>query len=232
MDEEGLISYMKKKRKTERTIGSCVENARMFEVFLNDRGITAEESSATDLDSFVSSVLDGKNVGKFMWTLQNYFSFIKHDKMLKHSQGIREQHTAKSRKPFKLKDFKDVNQESISKLSTEGILTVEDMLQAGKTQSKRIELSEKTGIDSEEILELAKLSNLTRLGAVKAVRARLYHDSGFDTIEKIAKATVEELMNGTREFIDKTGFNGIPPTPKEAENTVKTAKKLSDVLTF
>jgi hypothetical protein len=96
----------------------------------------------------------------------------------------------------------------------------------------RKELSEKTGIDHEGILELAKLSNLTRLGAVKAVRARLYHDSGFDTLEEIAKVSAEELIKRTREFIEKTGFDGIPPTPKEAENTVTTAKKLSDVLTF
>ena len=52
------------------------------------------------------------------------------------------------------------------------------MLKAGKTESMRRELSDKTGISLDELLELAKLSDLSRLGAVKTVRARLYHDSG------------------------------------------------------
>jgi hypothetical protein len=232
MDKEGFACYLKKKRKTERTIITCVENAQRFEEFSKEGGRTAGDTSADDLDSFVSSALGGKNVAKYMWTLQYYFAYIEHNELLKYCKTIREEHTAKSRKPFKLKDFKNVNQESVRKLSAAGIETVEDMLQASKTKSKRKELSEKTGIKSEEILELAKLSNLTRLGAVKAVRARLYHDSGFDTLGKIAKVSAEELIAGTKKFIEKTGFNGIPPTPKEAENTVKTAKKLADVLTF
>ncbi|MHA2300862.1 MAG: DUF4332 domain-containing protein, partial [Candidatus Thorarchaeota archaeon] len=211
---------------------SCVENAQRFEAFLAATGKTARNSSEIDLDQFIASVLGGKNVARFMWTLQYYFSYIEHEKMLKYSQIVREEHTGKKRKPFKLRDFKDVDQEAILKLSALDIQTVEDMLKAGKTETMRKELSEKTGIDHEGILELAKLSNLTRLGAVKAVRARLYHDSGFDTLEEIAKVSAEELIKRTREFIEKTGFDGIPPTPKEAENTVTTAKKLSDVLTF
>jgi hypothetical protein len=232
MDEEGFISFMKKKRKTERTISSCVENAQSFEAFLAGTGKSAKDSSRSDLDLFVTSVLDDKKVPKFMWTLQYYFKFIEHDEMVKYSQIVREKHTAKKRKPFKLKDFKDVNQEVIQRLSAVGIQTVDDMLEAGKTSSMRRELSERTGIEIEGILELAKLSNLTRLGAVKAVRARLYHDSGFDTLEKIASVSAEELIQRTREFIESTGFDGIPPTPKEASNTVSTASKISDVLTL
>ncbi|MHA2385660.1 MAG: DUF4332 domain-containing protein [Candidatus Thorarchaeota archaeon] len=230
MDEEGFISYMKKKRKTTRTISSCVENAQRFEEFLTERGKTAEDSSEMDLDLFVSSILDGKNVAKFMWTLQYYFTYIEHDGMLKYSGIVREEHTAKKRKPFKLKNFKDVNHELVHALSAIGIETVDDMLKAGRTEPMRRELAEETGFDSEGILELSKLSNLTRLGAVKAVRARLYHDAGFDTLEKIASTTADELIEVTKEFIEKTGFEGIPPTPKEAANTVKTAKELSDVL--
>ena len=79
-----------------------------------------------------------------------------------------------------------MNHELVHALSALGIETVDDMLKASKTESKRRELAEQTGFDPDGILELSKLSNLTRLGAVKAVRARLYHDAGFDTLEKIA----------------------------------------------
>ncbi|MFW9890101.1 MAG: DUF4332 domain-containing protein [Candidatus Thorarchaeota archaeon] len=231
MDDEGFVLFLKKKRKTELTISSCVKNAQSYEAFLAESGKTARDSSQMDLDLFVSSILGSKNVAKFMWTLQYYFQFIEHNEMVKYCQTVREKHNAKKRKPFKMKNFKDVNQEAIRRLLEVGIETVEDMLEAARTDSMRRELSERTGIEAGEILELAKLSNLTRLGAVKAVRARLYHDSGFDTIEKIAAISADELIRGTKEFIEKTGFDGIPPTLKEAANTVKTARKLSDALT-
>jgi hypothetical protein len=195
MDEEGFISFMKKKRKTERTISSCVENVQSFDAFLAGSGKSARDSSRSELDMYVASVLDDKEVARFMWTLQYYFKFIENDEMVRYSQIVRKEHTARKRKPFRLKDFKDVNQEVIQRLSTVGIETVDDMLEAGKTSSMRRELSERTGIEIEGILELAKLSNLTRLGAVKAVRARLYHDSGFDTLEKIASVSAEELIH-------------------------------------
>ncbi|MFW9912521.1 MAG: hypothetical protein ACFFEU_08610, partial [Candidatus Thorarchaeota archaeon] len=76
MDQEGFISFMKKKRKTERTISSCVDNAQSFEAFLAGSGKSAREASRLDLDLFVASVLDDKRVAKFMWTLQYYFKFI------------------------------------------------------------------------------------------------------------------------------------------------------------
>ncbi|MFX1368545.1 MAG: DUF4332 domain-containing protein [Promethearchaeota archaeon] len=227
MDEEGFASYLKKKGKTPRTIKSCVENARTFENFLKNTGKSAMESEDADLNQFVSSVLAGNGVAKFMWTLQHYFSFIGNKELLTHSQKIREVHTAKKRQPFKLRDFKGVNQDAIEKLAKVGIHSVDDMIQEGRTKKQRKDLAAKIGVKSNDILELAKLSDLTRLGAVKAVRARLYHDSGFDTIGKIAATTPEELIRITRDFIEKTGFQGIPPLPKEAANVVRTAKKLS-----
>jgi hypothetical protein len=227
MDEEGFTSYLKKKRKTARTIMSCVENARTFEKFLKNTGKSAADSEDADLDLFVSSVLRGGGVSKYMWTLQYYFSFIENRGLLKHAQRIREVYTSRKRKSFRLKDFRGARQDTIEKLAEIGIHSVDDMRERGKTKKQRKDISSKTGIKQKEILELAKLSDLTRLGAVKAVRARLYHDAGFDTIDKIARVTAEELIEGTKEFIERTGFEGIPPLPKEAENAVRAARNLS-----
>lgn len=227
MDEESFTSYLRKKRKTARTIEACLESARTFDKYLKKTGKTAVESSEEDLAKFVSLVLEGKGVAKFMWTLQYYFSFIENKELLKHSQRIREAYTAKKRKPFKLRNFQGANLDLIEKLADMGIHSVDDMLQQGKTRKQREDIASKTGVTQGEILELAKLADLTRLGAVKAVRARLYYDAGFDTIAKIAEVTADELIKVTSEFIERTGFKGIPPLPKEAENAVKTARNLS-----
>lgn len=184
--------------------------------------------SEKDLDVFIESEIDRKKVAGFMWTLQYYYSFLENDTLLKYVSRVREKHTAKKRRPFDIKDFVGVNPSSAEALANHGIRTVDDMLEAAKTKKQRSELAKKTGVSEAEIFELAKLSNLAQVGGVKSVRARLYHDAGVDSVEKLAGMTAEELQAATSRYIEKTGFDGIPPTPKEAANAVKDAKKLKD----
>jgi len=42
----------------------------------------------------------------------------------------------------------------------------------------------------------------------------------------MARWNPEKLRTYLVEFVKTTGFEGIPPLPKEAEHTVETAKKL------
>lgn len=227
-DESGFRAYMKKQRKTPNTIESCVENASQLEGYLGKSGKSASDCKEEDLDEFIASEVDNKKIAKFIWTLQYYLSFLDNDALLRHVRRVREKHTAKKRRPFEIKDFMGVRSKSIDKLAEQRIETVGDMLKAAKTKKQRTELAKKTAVKAEEILELAKLSNLSQVGGVRSVRARLYYDAGIDTIEKMSNMTGEELRDVISEYIEKTGFDGIPPTPKEAENAVKDAKKLKD----
>jgi hypothetical protein len=71
-----------------------------------------------------------------------------------------------------------------------------------------------------------QLSDLARIPGVKRIRARLYFDAGLDTMAKIAACDIEQLRKRTSDFIQRTHFNGIPPTPGEAEHTIAMAKYL------
>jgi len=77
-----------------------------------------------------------------------------------------------------------------------------------------------------------KLSDLARITGVKGIRARLYYDAGVDTVEKMAKWDAEKLREMLVSFVERTRFDGIAPLPKEAEFTVKTAKKLPKVVEY
>jgi hypothetical protein len=134
--------------------------------------------------------------------------------------------------PFPLKDFLKISPAHIEKLEALGIRNANQMLTAGKTPKKRQELSTKTGIPSEVILELVKLSDLTRIFGVKSIRARLYYDAEVDTLDKMAKWDPNKLRTMLIDFVEKTGFNGIAPLPKEAEFTVKEAKKLPRIIEY
>jgi predicted RecB family nuclease len=145
---------------------------------------------------------------------------------------VREKAIAKDRNIFKLSDFRGVNPEHVARLKTAGINNIEQMLAAGSTVAARQELAGRTGVPVSAILELASLSDLSRLDGVKAIRARLYYDAGVDTVEKLASFEPEELLRLTAEFVQRTGFEGIAPLPKEVLHTIEAARKLPKIVEY
>jgi hypothetical protein len=230
MDEKGFIAYMKKQRKTERTISTCVENVRDFEGFLKQHGTSLEKASKQDLESFAADHLEKKRVSKVMWGLSHYFRYVGVDHLLSTAGRTREKRVKASRTPFKLRDFRGVNPKHATRLAELGIDDTKKMLEVGRTHSMRSELSECSRLDISVIEELVKLSDLARIQGIKGIRARLYYDAGFDLLEKLRNVTQETLLTVTREFVERTGFDGIAPLPKEAQSAIATAKKLPDLV--
>jgi hypothetical protein len=64
------------------------------------------------------------------------------------------------------------------------------------------------------------------------VRARLYHEASLDTLDKMAAIEPEELRQKLVVFVEHTGFDGIPPTPKEVANTVAMASHLPRIVGY
>jgi len=221
---------MKKKRKSEDTIDTCVESTKELEKYLEKQRLTIDDLTGPKLETFTSEYLDKKRIVRFLWSLSYYFLFINRSDLLLTAQTVRNQFTKKSRRPFKLKAFRGVQSEHMRKLAAIGIEDVTSMIEKGKTQSHRQELAVKTDLDLSVIEEYVKLSDLSRLPGVKGIRARLYHDAGFDTCLKISKSTKEEILETTKRFVEETRFDGIAPLPKEVASTIETAKKLSDVI--
>lgn len=136
----------------------------------------------------------------------------------------------KKRNPFKLNDFRGVDPATVAALAARGIKNADQMLAAGRTRELRSTLARETGVLESSLLELVKLSDLARLPGVKGIRARLYFDAGVDSVEKMAGWEPEALRLMVMEFAVRTGFDGIPPLPKEVSSTVANAQKLPKVL--
>ncbi len=230
MDQKGFVSFMKKKRKTPNTINACVKNAKEFEAHLEQHGKSIDTATVEDLETFSIYYIDKKWVSRFMWTLSYYFLFIDNAALLKAANQIRGSRIKVKRKPFKLKDLRGVKSEHAAALASVDVKDIEKMLEVGNTPKMRRELAEKTGLDIKVIEEFVKLSDLARIPGVKGIRARLYYDAGFDILEKLRIVTHDELLRITREFVERTGFDGIAPPPKEAQGAITTAKKLPDIV--
>jgi 3-oxoadipate enol-lactonase len=61
---------------------------------------------------------------------------------------------------------------------------------------------------------------------VKGIRARLYYDAGVRSVPALAAWKPEALRQMLVEFVERTGFEGSPPLPKEARSTVENAGAL------
>ena len=67
---------------------------------------------------------------------------------------------------------------------------------------------------------------------VLKVRTRPYFDAGLDTVGEIAKRECTELIQMIEDFIERTGFNGTAPLPKEAATAVATAKYIDKIVEY
>lgn len=233
MDEKGFSDFMKKNRRSENAIKSCVEFIKTFESFLMDfkGGKKLEDVSREDLEDFaVWGEEEFKSINRYLWGIGYYYEYISNPDMCRAAGELRGKKI--KRQPLALKKFRGVKTEHVEKLLAVGIKDVSEMLQAGRTKSEREALSKKSGVPLDMILELVKLSDLARIPGLKNIRARLYYEAGVDSIERLAAWDPKELRAMLVDFVEKTGFEGIAPWPKEARSAVKTAKKLPKMVEY
>lgn len=231
MDENGFRQHLKKMGKKAHVIEGLLQQVRQFEGFLAGKALTIEMAGPVDLQGFATS-LDQQTIRERMRGVALYFKFIGQDALAQQASDLREQEIAKTRQSFKLGDFLGVDLDAINKLHSHGITNTDEMLAAGCSPASRRVLSQQTGISESVILELVKLSDLSRLGAIKRVRARLYYQAGLQTPHMFAGRDPAALRQELLDFVAHTGFDGIAPLPKELRNAVAAADKLSKIVEY
>ncbi|UCH59322.1 MAG: DUF4332 domain-containing protein [Anaerolineales bacterium] len=235
MDVQAFAQHLRKSGKKAHVVAGLVGQVRQFEQYLGqERHKSLGEALPQDLQDYLAASEANKpGKGKTMVRgLALYYHFAGLPDLASTASELRERQIAKTRKIFELKDFRSVDPAHISRLEALGIVNVQHMREAGKTPQDREALAIKSGVPSEAILELVKLADLARIQGLKSIRARLYHDAGADTLEKIAQWEPEELRKMLAEFVNKTKFEGIAPLPKEVNSCVKTARRLPKIIQY
>jgi len=234
MDEEGFRKYLIKGGRSISAVNRCITFVAEFEDFLlgNQIGKGLEDAQGEDLIAFVL-MLDASSktkAKKYLWAIRYYYDFKGNGEIRDLAARMREERI--DRKPFPLKEFRELDPEYIEKLTEKDINNVDQMLAAGWTVLGRKLLSESTGIPQATILEFVKLSDLARIPGVKGTRARLYYDAGLDTVETIARLEPEELREIVVDYVARSGFDGLPTLLAEAEFTVEKARNLPSIVEY
>ncbi len=135
--------------------------------------------------------------------LQNGLKNKKKVQLFAQKSGIEEKYLTLLRReinslhpqPNRISDFPGISEDTIKKLHDKCIKTSVHLYENVLTPDSRKELADKTGIPENELLELAKLSDLSRIKWTGAVFARLLFETGYDTVQEIANADYKDLYN-------------------------------------
>lgn len=230
---EEFARYLKKiKKKKPNVVERNVRTMSEFFVYLRDgHGANLETVSRSHIDDFVEWILEEKKSPKgYLYVLMNYFGFTEQQELRDHAKEVREGFTKKSRKVFKLKEFVDINLDYVSILKEHDIENVEQMLEAGHKLRQRKDLSKKTGIPVEVILEMVQLSDLTRLGYIKAKLARLYHNAGITSPQILASYEPEQLQEHFKNYIEESGWDGTAPYLKDLKYNINNARQIDPIV--
>lgn len=236
LDKEEFRKFLRKNGKSQRVIDLTITHVEEFERYLEEQKGEKkfDKANPEDLDAFISWIEKDESLAakKYLLGIRYLYEFCPNEEMAILASFRWNERVISSETPLKLGEFRGVSVADLAKLEHAGIRNVNDMIKAGQTSAKRKELSAKTGVSVATILELVKLSDMSRIQGVKGIRARLYYDAGIDTMEKMAKRNPNELREMLTEFVEKTGFNGIAPLPKEAKFTVEMAKRMPKIIEY
>lgn len=153
-----------------------VQQVESFGQYLSaERGKELDAAVPQDVRDYIAvlEVKERHSSCKDIRALALYYKFSGNDELASFVSAQREAGIAKGRASFPLREFLGIDPLPIQHLAALGILNAEQMLTAGATPEKRAALAQAAGVTEPQILELVKLSDLSRLAGVKAIRARL-----------------------------------------------------------
>ena len=232
MDKDQLTAYLRSTKRSSSAINRTLWALDVFEIWLKETlGSSIEENiTKNDLVAFIQSA--EKKQKNLLLGLANVFEFIGREDLKVSALKMRRAILNKEIKPMRLKDFLGVDQSLIASLDAKGVSDAWSLLHISKTPEARHDLADELDVPYQDLLDLVKMADLSRMFAVKAVRTRLYLESGYDTLDKLAAQDPMELHLSLVRFVDESGFDGIATLPKEAQATVKTAREMERWVMF
>ncbi|WP_321422849.1 DUF4332 domain-containing protein [uncultured Methanobacterium sp.] len=134
--------------------------------------------------------------------------------------------------PVNLDKFPGVEEETLNKLKNAGIKTSIHLFKQVKTSEDREKLTSELGIEDVVLLELTKLTDMVRIKWVGPVFARIFLDSGTDTLQKVSEADAKTLYEKLVEINREKHYTKSKFTLSDVELCVKIAGMVPKVIEY
>lgn len=129
-------------------------------------------------------------------------------------------------KPNRIKDFSCVDENIVHELEKLGIKNTLKLYAEVLNQTKRDELSVKTGIRKKDIIQLTKLTDLSRIRWVNHTFAYVLLEAGFDTAKKVANANYQEMYETIKQLNEERKIYNAHIGANDMKLCVEFAKSL------
>jgi hypothetical protein len=131
-----------------------------------------------------------------------------HVRKFSQQSGLPEQYVAVLRrvtngyhpKPNRIQDFSCLAEDIVVRLTTVGIKNTRQLYPEIVTAKKRSGLAERTEVDTQDIMTLTKLTDLSRIRWVNHTFAYVLLEAGYDTAKKVAQADYHDLYDTIRQL--------------------------------
>lgn len=135
-------------------------------------------------------------------------------------------------KPVVLEKFPGIKNDTILKLKSQGIRNTAHLFKRVKTPDERNKLAMETGVSAFEILELTKLTDLSRVKWIGPTFARMFVDSGIDTVDKLSKSNYKILYKKLIDVNNLKGYTKANFTEKDVFLCVNVSKMVPNVIRY
>ena len=129
-------------------------------------------------------------------------------------------------KPNAIKDFTCITEDTVVKLEKAGIKDTLRLYDNILTDKRREALSNETGISKDEMLKLAKLTDLSRIRWVNHTFAYVLLEAGYDSAEKVANADYQELYYAVKKLNEERKIYNAHIGVRDMKMVVEAAKEL------
>ncbi|UGY13052.1 DUF4332 domain-containing protein [Bradyrhizobium septentrionale] len=119
-----------------------------------------------------------------------------------------------------------------NKLKSQGIRTTEALLEAARTVKGRKELSAKTGISEQQLLEWANISDYMRIPGMGKAKVGLVRAAGVTTVRELAHRNPSRLAQSMKDANVRRKLVRVMPSEKSVELLIEQARKLPPKITY
>jgi predicted RecB family nuclease len=119
-----------------------------------------------------------------------------------------------------------------SKLKKLGIRTTDALLEAAHTAKGRRDLSAKSGISEQQLLEWANICDYMRIPGMGKAKTGLLRAAGVTTVRELALRNPARLAESMKDINTRRKLVHVLPSEKSVEQIIQKARKLQPKITY
>ncbi|EKQ53362.1 MAG: hypothetical protein B655_1329 [Methanobacterium sp. Maddingley MBC34] len=218
-----LEEFNLKKFKQELKDSEPLPSRKILKDHLDERFEVLKENGVCNLHDLVNLLKTPKKAREFATK-----SDLPEDYLL----ILRREVNSYTPNPVNLDKFPGIEEETLNRLNSARIKNTAHLFRKVKTLADRKKLALELKIDDSVLLELTKLTDLVRIKWVGPVFARIFLDSGVDTVDKVSEVDAKTFYKKLVEINREKNYTKSNFTLSDVELCVKVAGMVPKVIEY